>query len=181
MATINLEEVVQKKQTRYSKALLEVAVNQKNWKFYEKGDESWRPKIYTKEEMAFKNNVLKSLIYGQLAIDANDVLIGTKEHNNYLKNVLNKANKELERKARKNLSEVYGADPTMLLNVFETIDEFVSRLADKLPHEFFYLNSIIDEYSEDPTKYIGRKVMLKKQAESIDPKYSAEDESCIPE
>lgn len=141
-------------------SMLAFEVNNGNWKFYVAGDDSWRAKVYTEEVMRYKNDVLKSLIYNQLCIEANDNLIGTIEHDNYLNNLLAKANKGLERKANKHLGEVYGADPQMLTNIFNAIDGFVSRMAKSLPHEFFYLNSIYDEYNQDPTKYIGTTVML---------------------
>ncbi|TDD77154.1 hypothetical protein [Flavobacterium caseinilyticum] len=141
-------------------AMLSFEVANGTWKFYAAGDDSWKEKVYTEEVMAYKNNVLKSLIYNQLAVEANDNLIETVEHDPYLNNLLKKANKGLERKANKHLSQVYGADPQMLTNIFNAIDGFVSRMAKSLPHEFFYLNSIYDEYNADPTKYIGRQIML---------------------
>ena len=95
-------------------------------------------------------------------MEANDILIGMPDHDKYLKNVLEKANKALLRKANKNITNLYGAEPEMLVNVMNSINNFVIKAATKLPHEFFYLNSIIDEYDQDPTKFEGRKVKLEK-------------------
>jgi hypothetical protein len=141
-------------------AMLLHNINTGTWSFYPEGDDSWRDKVYTPEVLEFKNNVLKSLIYNQLCTEANDALINTIEHDKYLVNLLLKANKGLERKSIKHLKEVYGADSQMLTNLFNAIDTFVGSLAKTLPHEFFYLNSIVAEYQEDPTKYIGRKIEL---------------------
>jgi len=141
-------------------AMLLYEISKGSWFFYAPGDNSWKEKVYTEEVMAYKNNVLKSLIYNQLCVEANDNLIGTVEHDPYLNNLLKKANKGLERKANKHLNQVYGADPQMLTNLFNAIDGFVSRMAKSLPHEFLYLNSIYDEYNADPTKYIGREILL---------------------
>jgi hypothetical protein len=143
-------------------AMVLEAINSGVWKFFEAGDESWKPIVYTEEVTAFKTNALKSIILNQLAAESNDSLIGTVEHDPYLKNLLLKANKGLERKSKKHLEKMYGVNQEMALNVFNTIDEFVARLAKMLPHEFFYLNSIVDEYNEDPSKYIGRKVKINK-------------------
>lgn len=128
--------------------------------FYPKGDESYREDLFFKQNEDFKNNFLKALIYNQLCTEANDVLIGTEQHDKYLKNLLLKANKGLERKSVKYLESVYGAEPQMLTNLFNAIDKFVGSLAKTLPHEFFYLNSIVDEYNENPAKYIDRQINL---------------------
>ena len=138
-------------------------IENNDWTFFPKEDESWRPpNEYSKEVVDFKNNVLKQIIYNQLAIDNSDTLIGTIEEDKYTKNLLLKANKGLERKASNHLKNFYGTNPEMLINLFETIDAFVSKLSNKLPHEFFYLNAIIDEYDEDPTKFAGKKVKYQK-------------------
>lgn len=137
-------------------------INNGNWPFFEKGDVSYKQYLFTPEQMEHKRNVLKSVIYHQLSVEANDTLLGTGDHDNYLKNCLQKANKALERKAKHNLQGVYGADPTMLTNLFNSIDKFVGRMADKLPHEFFYLNMVMDDYEADPQKFVGRKVELDK-------------------
>jgi len=137
-------------------------VNSGEWKFYEEGNDSWKQNIYSPEELEYKNKVLRAIIFNQLCMEANDLLIGEPDHDKYLKNVLEKANKALIRKANKNISNLYGAEPEMLINVMNSINGFVVKAATKLPHEFFYLNSIIDEYDEDPTKFIGRKVNLDK-------------------
>lgn len=142
--------------------LLERIVNN-DWTFYDKNDNSWIPPIeYPKEVIDFKNNVVKQIIYNQLAIDNSDKLIGTIEEDKYTKNLLLKANKGLERKASNHLKNFYGTNPEMLINLFEAIDVFVSKISNKLPHEFFYLNAIIDEYDEDPTKFHGKKVKFQK-------------------
>lgn len=146
-------------------------VNNGTWAFYAKGDNSWKEKVYTEEVLEYKNNVLKALIYNQLCTEANDVLIDTVEHDKYLVNLLKKANKGLERKSIKHLEGVYGADPQMLTNIFNAIDSFVGKMAKTLPHEFFYLNSIIDEYNQDPAKYIGRKIELETIAKKTNEKY----------
>lgn len=143
-------------------ALILHSINTGRCNFYPPGDESYKSILYNEEVSAYKNNILKSLIFNQLALEANDALIDTVEHDKYLKNLLLKANKGLELKAKKHLERVYGANPEMLINIFNSIDRFVGRLATKLPHEFFYLNSIVEEYEEDPAKYIGRQVNLEK-------------------
>jgi hypothetical protein len=137
-------------------------VNRGAWTLYLKGDESWKENLFTEEELAHKTRVLKCIIYQQLCLEANDDLIDTLDHDNYLKNTLKKANKELERKAKQSLTGIYAKDPEMLTNIFSVIDDFVALLANKLPHEYFYLKSIIEEYDDDPKKFIGRKVSLNR-------------------
>jgi hypothetical protein len=147
-------------QQKIAVGVLLLEINKGNWPLYVNGDYYWRINVYTPELMAHKNKVLKAVIYNQLCLEANDDLRDTLDHDNYLDNLLIKANKGLERKTKQSLAGVYGADPQMLSNIFKTIDKFVGLLADKLPHEFFYLNSIVEEYDADPKKFIGRKVML---------------------
>lgn len=137
-------------------------VNDCEWKIFAEGDDSWKQNIFSPEELEYKNKVLRAIIFNQLCMEANDLLIGEPDHDKYLKNLLEKANKGLLRKAGKNIGNLYGAEPEMLINVMNSINNFVVKAATKLPHEFFYLNSIIDEYDEDPTKFIGRKVKLEK-------------------
>ncbi len=143
-------------------AMVLEAIRTGAWKFFVAGDDSWRPIVYTEEVQTFKSNCLKSIIYNQLCAEANDALIDTVEYDPYLKNLLLKANKGLERKSKKYLEKMYGVNQEMAMNVFNTIDQFVEKLAKTLPDEFFYLNSIVDEYNEDPSKYIGRKVNINK-------------------
>lgn len=137
-------------------------VNDCEWKFFTADDDSWKQTIFSPEELEYKNKVLRAIIFQQLCIEANDLLIGEPDHDKYLKKVLEKANKALLRKANKNITNLYGAEPEMLVNVMNSINNFVIKAATKLPHEFFYLNSIIDEYDQDPTKFEGRKVKLEK-------------------
>lgn len=137
-------------------------VNDCEWKIFAENDDSWKQNIFSPEELEYKNKVLRAIIFNQLCMEANDLLIGEPDHDKYLKNLLEKANKGLLRKADKNIKNLYGDEPEMLINVMNSINNFVSKAATKLPHEFFYLNSIIDEYDEDPTKFVGRKVKLEK-------------------
>lgn len=143
-------------------ALILHSINSGKCSFYPAGDESYKEVLYSEEVSEYKNNILKSLIFNQLALEANDSLIDTIEHDKYLKNLLLKANKGLELKSKKHLERIYKANPEVLTNVFNAIDKFVASLVTKLPHEYFYLNSIIEEYEEDPAKYLGRKVNIQK-------------------
>lgn len=135
-------------------------VNNGNWPLFALTDESWKEFVYTEEQRDHKRAVLKSLIYNQLCMEANDDLIGTLDHEEYLKNKLLKANKELVRKANKDLKKIYGADQQMIVNIFKTIDKFVGRMADKLPHEYFYLNMVADEYERTKDSFLDRPVHL---------------------
>lgn len=138
-------------------------VNNGDWKFYAKGNNSWKQQIeLPKEVIEHKHNILKALIFGMLTLEANDRLEGTLDHNKYLQNVLKRSNKELERLANKDIKNVYGADPQMLTNVFNVIEEVVGRMVDKLPHEFFFLNMVMDDYEANPMQLQERPVELQK-------------------
>lgn len=137
-------------------------VNSGRWPIFLDGDNSWKQYLFTEEEFKHKERVLKCIIYQQLCLEANDDLIDTLDHDNYLKNLLLKTNKGLERKTKQSLQGVYGADPQMLTNVFNAIDTFVAALANKLPHEYFYMNTIIQEYDADPKRFINRQILLNK-------------------
>lgn len=116
----------------------------------------------TKEQVAHKHNILKALLFGQMALEANELLAGTLDHDKYLSNVLRKSNKELERRSNKNITAVYGANPEMLTNLFSAMDRFVGRMVDKLPHEVFFLDLVMDSYEADPEGWQQQPVELTK-------------------
>ncbi|MFH6944612.1 hypothetical protein [Flavobacterium sp. FlaQc-50] len=137
-------------------------VNDCSFHFYEAGNDSWKEVPLPSHILEYQSKVLNAMILNQLALEANDLLKGTPEYDNYLDNLIKKTNKALERKAKKLLSKAYGAEQEMLINVFNSIDNFTKKFAMKMPSSSFYLNQIIDEYDADPTKFLNRQVELDK-------------------
>jgi hypothetical protein len=140
--------------------LLHLNVGQ--WVFSKEIIESMQYPVLTEAQQAHKHSVLKALLYGQLALEANETLTGTLDHDKYLANTLRKSNKELERKSSKNLTGVYGANPEMLTNLFTAMDRFVGRMVAKMPHEVFFLDLVMDAYEADPSGWQEKPVSLDK-------------------
>lgn len=137
-------------------------VNNGTMKFYEKGNESWKQEPLPEEVLMYQGKVLNAMILNQLAMEANDQLKDTPEYDNYLNNQVRKTNQILQRKAEKMLKHAYGAEQEMLFNVFNSIDNFTKKFALKMPHSCFFLNSIIDDYDKDPSKFLNRDIELNK-------------------
>jgi hypothetical protein len=137
-------------------------VNNGTMTFYAPGNDSWKQEPLPEDVLMYHGKVLNAMILNQLAMEANDQLKDTPEYDNYLNNQVRKTNQILQRKAEKMLKHAYGAEQEMLFNVFNSIENFTKKFALKMPHSCFFLNSIIDEYDKDPTKFLNRNVELNK-------------------
>lgn len=120
-----------------------------------------RPEL-TPEQLHHKQMVLHALMLMQLTLEAADSLKGTLDHNKYLCNVIGRAVKELERYAAKDIKNVYGTDPQLFTNVLNTMDRVVARMVEKLPHEYFFIEMVMDDYEANPKKQQERPVTLEK-------------------
>lgn len=129
------------------------------WQYFKEGDDSWMETEMTPHLLELKVKVLKSFLLNQLAIEANESLIGSLDHNKYLKNQLLKANKELQRNTEKNIFRTYNANQEFTINIFKAIDGTVDLLSDMLPHSYFYICKLIQDYKDNPEKVQSETVV----------------------
>lgn len=89
---------------------------------------------------------LKSIILGQLLLEANDNLKFTKQYKQSLKNRINALNKDLESIVSDEYIKMHKADPEMLLNIERKIESLVHKLSTKTIDELVMLEAIIEKY-----------------------------------
>ena len=135
-------------------------INSGHAKFYPAGDESFLKKELNQDELNHLAKVLTAVVYHQLNMEANDDLKGSLDHENYLNNTLEKANKALLRKASANLKSLYAAQPEMLVNLQNVIDKYVKRIAKYAMHEHFFLDVVFSHYENNPSELIGKRVQI---------------------
>lgn len=102
---------------------------------------------------------LKSIILGQLLLEANDNLKFTTQYRQSLKNRINSLNKDLESIVSQEYIKMHKADPEMLLNIERKIESLVHKLATKTIDELVMLEAIIEKYETN-------KEWFKEYAES---------------
>lgn len=108
---------------------------------------------------AIQLEYLKSIILGQLLLEANDNLKFTTQYRQSLKNRINSLNKDLESIVSTEYIKMHKADPEMLLNIERKIESLVHKLATKTIDELVMLEAIIE-------KYENNKEWFKQYAES---------------
>lgn len=89
---------------------------------------------------------LKSIILGQLLLEANDNLKTTTQYRQSLKNRINSLNKDLESIVSEEYVKMHKSEPEMLLNIERKIESLVHKLATKTIDELVMLESIIEKY-----------------------------------
>lgn len=108
---------------------------------------------------AIQLEYLKSIILGQLLLEANDNLKFTTQYRQSLKNRINSLNKDLESIVSQEYIKMHKADPEMLLNIERKIESLVHKLATKTIDELVMLEAIIEKYETN-------KEWFKEYAES---------------
>lgn len=127
-------------------------------------EHEWRN--WVKEDNAYIENMSQKLIkrtmVAQLLLEVNDELIQDNEDNKYLRNKLEKSNRECERIVKKNYDTIYGADENLVQNVMNKIDELTTNLSKLNAVELMDINAMVGKYIEDPEKYRSRAIEMEK-------------------
>lgn len=94
--------------------------------------------------------ILKVLFLGQLLLEANDDLEKTPYFKHKLKNVVKRSSEEIERQIKLQLEKVFNHDNQMCVNLFNHVDEFISKASKLGLDELPLVNKMLDEYLSDP-------------------------------
>lgn len=94
--------------------------------------------------------ILKVLFLGQLLMEANDDLEKTPYYKQKLKNVVKRANDEIEKQIKIQLEKVFSQDNQMCINLFNHVDDFITKTSGLGLDELPLVNKMLDEYLADP-------------------------------
>lgn len=92
---------------------------------------------------------LKSVLLGQLLLEANDNLKHTKQYRHDLKNQINRVNKMLEHHINAEYDTIYNSDPTMTTNIMNRIDGLIEKIKGSSIDELVMIDAVIDKYNEN--------------------------------
>ena len=132
------------------------SINEHEWKKFVEKDNAYIE--------ALSQRLIKRIIIAQLLLEVNDELIEDNEDNKYLKNKLEKSNKECERIVRKNYDTLYYTDENMVQNVLNKIESLTEKLSKMNIVEIMDVEDIVSRYLEDPEKYRSETIEMEKTA-----------------
>jgi molecular chaperone DnaK (HSP70) len=92
---------------------------------------------------------LKSVLLGQLLLEANDNLKMTKQYRHELKNQINRLDRMLESYVKNEFDVVYSSDPTMTTNIMNRIDSLIDKIKNASIDELVMIDAVIDKYNEN--------------------------------
>lgn len=92
---------------------------------------------------------LKSMLIGQLWLEANDRLTMTTTYRHNIKQTFNRLNNSLEATIKQGYDEIYATDPEMVTNILNAIDDLVEKIKGGTIDELVMMNAIIDKYNEN--------------------------------
>ncbi len=92
---------------------------------------------------------LKSVLLGQLLLEANDDLKMTKQYRNDIKNQINRLDRMLESQVKNEFDVVYSSDPEMTTNIMRRIDSLIDKIKGASIDELVMIDAVIDKYNEN--------------------------------
>lgn len=99
--------------------------------------------------MSNQSNYVKSILLGQLLLEANDQLKGTNRYKQNVKNQLNKLNQLLEPIEKEEFDKIYDADPEMVTNILNKIESLIDKIKSSSIEDLVIIDAIIDKYMEN--------------------------------
>ncbi len=99
--------------------------------------------------MSKQLSYLKSVLLSQLLLEANEELIGTKQHRQNIKTQIKKLNRLLGEDVRKEYDRVYNTDPEMTTNILNKIESLVEKIMTSDIDELVMIDSVVDKYQEN--------------------------------
>ena len=130
------------------------AINEGEWKKWVKKDNEYINKL--------SHKLVKRVIMAQLLLEINDDLAEDHEDNKYLKNVLNKSNKECERIVKRNYEKLYSSDESLLQNVLNKIENLTKNLSQMNIEQFVDVDALVQSYIKNPEKYQSKTIEMTK-------------------
>ena len=92
---------------------------------------------------------LKSMLIGQLWLEANDKLVHTTTYRQNIKQTFNRLNNSLEATIKQGYDEIYSTDPEMVTNILNAIDSLIDKIKGGNIDELVMMNAVIDKYNEN--------------------------------
>lgn len=92
---------------------------------------------------------LKSMLIGQLWLEANDKLILTTTYRQNIKQIYNRLNNSLEATIKQGYDEIYSTDPEMVTNILNAIDSLIDKIKGGNIDELVMMNAVIDKYNNN--------------------------------
>ena len=92
---------------------------------------------------------LKSMLIGQLWLEANDKLVHTTTYRQNIKQTFNRLNNSLEATIKQGYDEIYSTDPEMVTNILNSIDSLIDKIKGGNIDELVMMNAVIDKYNEN--------------------------------
>lgn len=99
--------------------------------------------------MSNQSNYVKSILLGQLLIEANDQLKYTDRYKQNVKNQLNKVNQLLEPIAKEEFDKIYDADPEMVTNILNKIEGLIDKIKGSSIEDLVIIDAVIDKYMDN--------------------------------
>jgi hypothetical protein len=106
--------------------------------------------------------MMKRIITAQLLIEQNDELIQDNLDDKYIKSLMQKSNKHLERVVGKHYDNLYAANNVILHNITKSQDSVLSNLSKLNPEDMLVIDKFVKEFVENPEKYRPEKFELEK-------------------
>lgn len=91
-------------------------------------------------------NYVKSILIGQLLLEANDQLKGTNRYKQNVKNQVNKVNELLEPIAKSEFDKLYSVDPEMVTNILNKIEALIDKIKGGSIDDLVMIDAVIDKY-----------------------------------
>ena len=92
---------------------------------------------------------LKSMLIGQLWLEANDKLVHTTTYRQNIKQTFNRLNNSLEATIKQGYDEIYSTDPEMVTNILNSIDSLIDKIKGGNIDELVMINAVVDKYNEN--------------------------------
>ena len=92
---------------------------------------------------------LKSMLIGQLWLEANDKLVLTTNYRQNIKQTFNRLNNSLEATIKQGYDEIYSTDPEMVTNILNSIESLIDKIKGGNIDEIVMMNAVIDKYNEN--------------------------------
>ena len=92
---------------------------------------------------------LKSMLIGQLWLEANDKLVHTTTYRQNIKQTFNRLNNSLEATIKQGYDDIYSTDPEMVTNILNSIESLIDKIKGGNIDELVMMNAVIDKYNEN--------------------------------
>lgn len=97
---------------------------------------------------------LKSMLIGQLWLEANDRLAMTTTYRQKIKQTYNRLNNDLEELIKDGYNQIYDTDPEMVTNILNSIESLIDKIKEGSIDDLVMMNAVIEKYNENREWFI---------------------------